>query len=182
MEKIILISGKAGHGKDTLAEAITSQMILNGKKVATTRYATHIKRILSDFYNWNGIKTDWARNKLQLLGTEIIREKLNKPDFHVSRTCEDIEIVQDDFDYILIPDTRFPNEIEYVKEKFGTDKVMTIRVERLNYKSELSEEAQKHKSETLLDNYDEWDYISKSTNLRDVVDNTRKICKMLGVM
>ena len=57
------------------------------------------------------------------------------------------------WDYVLIPDCRFPNEIQYLRDK-GHD-VTHIRVVREdpNWTSPLTEEQQKHPSETALDNY-----------------------------
>ena len=57
----------------------------------------------------------------------------------------------DKWDYVLIPDTRFPNEIVRMKEK-GFD-VTSVRITRINFESELTEAQKKHPSETALDNY-----------------------------
>lgn len=164
MKKIILISGKAENGKDTVAKILKDILESKGSKVAITHYAIHIKNMLREFYNWNGIKNDWARNKLQWLGTDKIRIEKNMMDFHVNRTCEDIDFVQDDFDYFIIADCRFQNEIEYIEKYFGKDKVITIRVTRLNYESTLTTEAQNHPSETALDNWNNWNYHIMSVN------------------
>lgn len=135
---------------------LKSQLEAKGKKVCIMRYASNIKRIMTDFYGWNGEKTDYWRTKLQILGTEIIRIKLNRPMFHVQRVCEDIEIIQDDFDYVIIDDCRFPNEIKYPEAVFD-DKVMTVRLHRLNYESPLTPEQQNHPSERALDGYTDYD-------------------------
>ena len=54
-------------------------------------------------------------------------------------------------DCVIIPDTRFPNEIEQMKE--AGFNVLTLRVQRTNFETPLTEEQQKHPSEVALDKY-----------------------------
>lgn len=159
MKKIILISGKAENGKTTAANVMKKILEEKGYKVVITRYAKYLKEIAKDYCGWNGEKDDAGRTLLQQLGTEIIRKKMNKPEFHVGRICEDIEVASDYVDYVIIDDVRYPNEIYYPLAKFGKEKVVTYRVERMNLNGEhfinsLSEEQQRHLSETSLDNFD----------------------------
>lgn len=165
MKKMILISGKAEHGKTTVALLLKDILEKRGNKVITSRYAKYLKEIASEYCGWNGIKDEYGRNLLQNLGTEIIRQKLNKPLFHVQRICEDIEITQDYFDYVIIDDARYENEIYYPKCCFG-DKIFSVRVERFdregtNFKSSLNEKQKKHLTETSLDNFT-FDYYIKN--------------------
>lgn len=176
MRKIILISGKSGHGKDTLAFEMEKYFKNNHYNVAIAHYSSYIKNIMREFYKWNGVKDEWARNKLQWIGTDRIRNELNCPDYHVNRLCEDIQIVQNDFDYILIPDLRFPNEIERMVDSFGDDTIVLIRVKREGYESMLSKKAQNHESETALDDYATWDYVSIANNMEGVEKNAKEIC------
>ena len=53
------------------------------------------------------------------------------------------------WDYVIIPDCRFPNEIDVLKEK-GFD-VNHIQIIRPGFMSPLSAEQQNHPSETALD-------------------------------
>lgn len=159
MKKIILISGKAGHGKDTFAEMLKTEFESQHQKVVITHFAKHIKRILQDYYGWDGVtKDDYWRHKLQYLGTEMIRGQLNKPFFHAQRACEDIAITANDFDYYIIPDCRFWNELSYTQAYFPR-KVIDIRIIRSNFESPLTAEQQQHRSETDLDDYDFSDYV-----------------------
>jgi len=160
MEKVILISGKALNGKDAFASLVKENLEQRGKKVAVTHFAKYIKNTLIDFYdaktiggNYNTIvKDDFVRTKLQELGTEVIREEMKYPLFHVQRACEDIDIIKNDFDYIIIPDCRFWNEVDFTKAYFPRN-VIDVRVKRLNFVSTLSEKQQNHPSETDLDDY-----------------------------
>ena len=152
MKKMILISGKAENGKTTTAEFLKSKLEALENKVVITRYAYYLKDLATRYCGWNGTKDEAGRELLQQLGTDIIRQKLNKPNFHVGRICEDIEICQDYIDYVIIDDARFPNEIYYPKAMFG-DKVVSVRVNRKNHKSSLTSEQQKHISEIALDDF-----------------------------
>lgn len=157
MKRIILISGKAEHGKTTTAELLKSILEEKGNRVVIMRYAYYLKDIAKRLFGWDGNKDEKGRAILQQLGTEIIRMKLRRPLFHPQRICEDIEICEDNWDYVLIDDARFPNEIYYPKSIFS-DKVLTVRVTRLNedgtiYQSSLTEEQKRHPSETALDNF-----------------------------
>lgn len=152
MKKMILVSGKAENGKTTTAELLKKRLELLGYKVVITRYAYYLKDLATRYCGWNGTKDEAGRELLQQLGTDIIRQKLNKPNFHVGRICEDVEICQNYVDYVIIDDARFPNEIYYPKAMFG-DKVISVRVNRKNYKSSLTNEQQKHLSEIALDDF-----------------------------
>lgn len=168
MKKIILISGKAEHGKTTAANCMKDILEKNGYKVTITRYAKYLKEIAADYCGWNGEKDEAGRTLLQQLGTEVIRQKLNKPEFHVGRICEDIEIASDYVDFVIIDDVRYPNEIYYPVAKFGKEKVYIYRVNRLNedgtpFENSLSEEQRNHLSETALDNFPFDDKVSVST-------------------
>lgn len=152
MKKMILVSGKAENGKTTTAELLKKRLEFLGYKVVITRYAYYLKDLATRYCGWNGTKDEAGRELLQQLGTDIIRQKLNKPNFHVGRICEDVEICQNYVDYVIIDDARFPNEIYYPKAMFG-DKVISVRVNRKNYKSSLTSEQQKHLSEIALDDF-----------------------------
>lgn len=168
MKKIILISGKAENGKTTAANKMKEVFENNGYKVVITRYAKYLKEIAKDYCEWNGQKDELGRTLLQKLGTDIIRKKMNKPDFHVGRVCEDIEIVYDFVDYVIIDDVRYPNEIYYSLSKFGRDMIYTYRVDRTDadgnpFNNSLSEEQKKHISETSLDDFSFDDRLNLST-------------------
>ena len=151
MKKIILISGKAQHGKDTLAKYLKEQLEGKGQRVTTDRFAKYIKGFLVDHYNWNGVdKNEFVRTKLQQLGTDVIKEKLNYKSFHAKRLSEDIQIIGEDFDVIIIPDTRFRDEIYTMKAMFP-DECICVSVNRYDFQSGLTEEQLNHNSECDLD-------------------------------
>jgi len=146
--RIITISGKAGHGKDTSAQLLKEQLEENGHRVLITHYADLLKYICRQCLCWNGKKDTAGRELLQYVGTEVVRER--KPDFWVNFVADIVELFPDMWDFVLIPDCRFPNEINVLKRR-GIDTVH-LRVVRPGYQSLMTSQQQAHPSETALDN------------------------------
>lgn len=178
MKNVILLAGKAQNGKTSSAKLMSEYLESKGYKCATTAFARHLKSIMKDFYGWDGVKTEESRTQMQKLGTEKIREGMNMPNFHAIRTCEDIKIIEDDFDFVFVDDLRFPNEISIPKEYFG-DKVITVRVIRTDFDNGLTKEQQSHKSETQLDDYDEWDYQFIASDIKGLKEVCDTLCNIL---
>ena len=80
--------------------------------------------------------------------------------------CDMLSFFPSEWDYVLIPDSRFPNEVDYLRY-IGFD-VTHIRVIRENFVSPLTEEQQKHPSETALDNVKADKYIINNGTLSDL--------------
>lgn len=145
--KVIAISGRAGHGKDTVASIIEDYLKQDGKTVLITHYADLLKYICKTFFGWDGKKDEKGRSLLQYVGTDVIRK--SEPNFWVDFVADIIKYFEKQWDYVLIPDTRFPNEFDRLKEK-SLD-VIHVRVIRKNYQGMLTDEQKKHPSETALD-------------------------------
>jgi hypothetical protein len=150
--KVILFSGKATEGKDASANILKELLEQDGEKVLIVHYADLLKYICKTFFEWDGKKDDIGRNLLQKTGTDVIRKKM--PNFWVQFVADILLMFPDDWNYCLIPDCRFPNEIKFMNNLLDTT---AVRVTRLNYKSPLTEEQKNHISETALDNY-QFDY------------------------
>ena len=163
---VILLSGKSGSGKDFIANIMKQQLEENGNKVLVTHYADLLKYILKTFFNWDGQKDEKGRALLQRVGTDVIRRQ--EPDYWVNFVSQMISFFYNEWDYILIPDARFPNEIEVIKNNHNVNTI-TIRIHRPNYKSKLTLKQQQHPSETSLDNY-KFDYYFNNTGTDDVND------------
>lgn len=167
--KIYLFAAKARHGKDTACEYYSKLLQADNKNVLHTLYAKYLKQYAKDYFGWNGEEETKPRELLQILGTDIIRKELNKPDFHVNRICEDIEILSKYFNRFLISDCRFPNEVLVPKQKFGDD-VVAIRIVRTNFVSDLTPIQQQHESETALDDFTGFDYVITASNLNELYE------------
>jgi hypothetical protein len=175
--KIILFSGHAMSGKDQSALFLKEIMEQDSKKVLITHYADLLKYICKTFFHWNGIKDDIGRSTLQRVGTDIIRKQ--NPDYWVSFISEFLKLFYDEWDYVLIPDCRFPNEIQKMIDD-GWD-VFSVRLTRTDFKNSLTEEQRNHPSETALDNY-QFDYyidtISDLNVLKDKLENMYEYIKV----
>jgi hypothetical protein len=150
--KVITISGKAQHGKDTAATNIKARLESEGAKVLIVHFADYLKFICEKYFGWDGQKDDKGRTLLQYIGTDVGRHA--NDNMWAKIVLEFLKGYSDMFDYVLIPDTRFPDEIQLMKDNFKT---ATILVRRLAFDNGLSEAQKNHPSETALDFYD-FDY------------------------
>lgn len=110
-------------------------------------YADLLKFMCTSLFGWDGKKDERGRELLQRVGTDVIRAQ--RPDFWVDFIIEELKLFAGQWDYVLIPDARFPNEIDRLKEA-GFD-VTHLRIEREVMCSTLTAEQKKHSSETALD-------------------------------
>lgn len=144
--KVILISGKAQHGKDTLASYIQAQ----STNLGILHFANELKED-AIFLGWNGEKDDKGRRFLQQLGD--VMKDYHGITYYADRSKNKIDDCNFRQGYI-IPDWRLPYEVNPFKDI----DVITIRIERPNFDNGLSDEAKSHISETALDDYD-FDYV-----------------------
>ena len=163
--KIYVICGKARHGKDTTALAI--KKAYSDKKVINLSYGSYIKEFAKKISDWDGSEETKPRELLQHLGTEVIRNNIDK-DFFIKRLCNDIRVYSYYFDVITISDARFPDEILTPKKLF--DDVITIKVFRSNFETNLSESEQKHSTETALDDFNDYDYVIENNGTIDELE------------
>ena len=163
--KIYVICGKARHGKDTTALAI--KKAYGDKKVINLSYGSYIKEFAKNISDWDGRDETKPRELLQHLGTEVIRNNIDE-DFFIKRLCNDIRVYSYYFDVITISDARFPDEIITPKKLF--DDVITIKVIRDNFETNLSKSEQKHSTETALDGFDDYDYVIENNGTIDELD------------
>lgn len=168
--KVILISGKAQNGKDTTASILKQTLVDNGDKVLITHYADLLKYICTNYFGWDGKKDDKGRQMLQYVGTDVIRKQ--NPTLWVDFVAMILKYFKGNWDYVIIPDCRFPNEITRMIEA-GFDTIH-LRVHRPNFESPLTQEQQNHPSETALDDFDADVYIENDSTLTDLKYKIRK--------
>ena len=161
--KVIAISGHAQNGKDTLAGMLKEEYELRRKRVLVTHYADLVKYVCRAFFDWDGQKDEKGRHLLQYVGTDVVRSQ--NPDYWVDFIIDMLKFFDGLWDYVIIPDTRFPNELSRLKEE-GFD-VLHLKVIRPNFISPLTAEQQKHPSETSLDNI-QGDITVRNTSLKDM--------------
>lgn len=173
--KIYLLAGQARSGKDTVMKTITKYYEEKNKMVVNLGFTDYIKNYAMKITNWDGSDETKPRDLLQILGTDIVRNQINK-DFFINRLCEDITVYKYFFDVIIISGARFPNELEVPKKLFKN--VKTIKVERPNFTNELTEKQKAHITEHALDDYNNYDYIiTNDGNLTNLENKTLNILK-----
>lgn len=155
MNKVIIISGKSGAGKDAFGKFLREKLEEKGKRVITIHYGDAVKWVLRDYFKWDGNKDEAGRTLLQHIGTDVVRAKY--PNFWVNIVADLVSAFENEFDVAIIPDARFENEVQIVMEKYPD--LACIRVERTNadgapWVNPLFTPTQlAHPSETSLDDF-----------------------------
>lgn len=171
--KVICISAKAQHGKDTSAQIMYEEFTRRGCKVLITHHADLLKHMAKTMFGWDGVKDEHGRHILQYIGTDVVRKK--EPNFWVDHLISVLRVFDGEWDYVLIPDCRFPNEVfSYKDAGFPTTHV---RVRRENFVSPLTEEQQNHISETALDNVEPDIWLINDGSIDDL---RKKICDLIA--
>ena len=147
--KVINISGYARAGKDTASKMLKAALELKGKKVLITHYSGLLKYICYEYTDWDGQKTECGRTLLQYVGTDVIRKW--DPNYWVDFVADMLDFFGSfgKWDYVLIPDCRFPNEIERLKERDFD--VVHLNIVREAFDNGLTSAQQMHESEVALD-------------------------------
>ncbi len=189
----IAISGKMGTGKDYFVENYIKPFIENKLKETyiVISFADMIKVNLMVHHNIQldelyGYKSSKIRNLLQLEGTEKGRN-VHGEDIWIRYVKAWSEIFKSrGIKYIIIPDLRFKNELEFIKKNNGiifrinapNRNEKRLKNESSNY--ENYEKIKNHQSEIELDDF-KFDIIIDNDNfLNDIEINnilSRYMCK-----
>lgn len=170
MKKVILISGKGRHGKDSTAEALRRRYEEEGKRVLIYHFADPLKMICENAYHWTrGDKGPVGRTILQHTG-DIYRS--NKSDCWVKIAKEFVLGCPEEV--VIIPDCRYPNETN-VADK---EEIITLFVNR-PVENDLTEEQRKHSSENAMNDYDFDFYIENDGTLEDLEDLSFKLYELI---
>ena len=149
--RIFLISGKAGSGKNEVANILRDNL----KNSVITSFSKYIKLFALEFTDWDGRDITKPREFLQNMGDTLRGIDQN---FLITRLIEDFKVYETKFDNVIISDVRLPHELEYIKENSGYE-VITIRVNSNSSARKLNGKEMKHHTELDLDNYDKFNYI-----------------------
>lgn len=153
---IILISGFARSGKDTLANAIQRQLLRQKRHPQITKFADSLKGTIQgaiEALNLNGfdvfseVGSDKVRIRPTLVAFGEFCRSIDR-DVFVKITLEDIADVLKGAEYpqfVIIPDCRYANEDKMVRQfakERGDIEVLRIHIQRENNKAANSEEAE----------------------------------------
>lgn len=172
--EIILFSGKAENGKTTTAIMVKTLLEAKGKKVLKIAYGDLVKYICGKYFNWDGKKDEKGRQVLQQIGTNVIRAR--NPNYWVDFVINFVKLFEDKYDYVVIDDSRFLNEIK--RWDRGEWDTTTVRVTREGYVNSLTAEQKQHPSETDLDDYN-FDYYITARNSSELSAQVNKFIKYL---
>lgn len=164
---VILISGKAGSGKSTVAELLRQKLAFKRYSVTRKSFADKVKECARKYMLWDGKKDERGRRLLQRIGTDVGREY--DPDIWVKLLLEEIHSFMFPPDFVIIDDARFPNELE-LTSKDESFQCVKIRVEAPQL-VELKGESASHPSETSLDDYNSFDITIWNTGTIKELEN-----------
>lgn len=197
MDYVIGISGKAGHGKDSLA-GFLGAAFHHDKAAVSTRsvsFAEKLKRITADILDVDYYYVDDGAGKLkeikhmggvtgrkadQVVGTDVARKIYSDVwIYHYNKRIRELLSYECDHDVVILTaDVRFENEYEYVKN-IGRDigiKSVLIRVVRPGFSIDHGSE---HSSETALDHIDDWDHKIVAEDLIELQRRAEEVYKLI---
>ena len=181
--KVILISAKSQHGKDTVANIMKDELEHKGEKVLIIHFGDPVKWFAREFYNWDGNKNTEGRGLLQYIGTTLMRQydKYYWGDMISSFIAA--SGAKKDFTYAIIPDWRFYSEETAIN--LQNDNVHTVRVQRFNPDStpyrnpNMTDGQYNHISETELDDATfDW-IITNSGTIDELREKVRTILRYI---
>jgi len=162
---IIGISGKAEHGKNTVAALIAE--LLPDRRVVRVALADALKREARDLFGWNGVKDETGRTLLQTHGVNRRSENLN---YWISKA---FDAMTDPDAVYVIPDVRFKNEADAIRARGGVVwRVTRSEPDGSSFVNHLGSDQKNHVSETELDEY-RFDFFVSNTTLNDLRRNVR---------
>ena len=143
--------------------------------VLIIHYADLLKFICKTYFGWNGQKDEYGRTLLQLVGTDCVRER--RPNFWVDFVLALFDLFPKIWDYAIIPDVRFPNEIYNIEDEGYY--LCHVHIERPGYDNNLSDEQKKHPSETALDRVKPNYTINNNGSLQDLRDSVQTFANLV---
>ena len=150
--KVFLIAGKAGCGKNEVANIIKETL----SNTVITSFSKYIKLFTLELTEWDGRDITKPREYLQNMGDKL---RAIDEDFLTKRILEDLEVYKrEGILNVIISDVRLVHELEYFKNLDNYD-VVTIRVNCSNSVRELTDSERLHYTETALDTYQKFDYV-----------------------
>jgi len=177
---VVGISGKAGHGKDTLADLIIEELSNHVTVGSKMYFANELKEVVRQVfllrtYNlWNEKGKDEPIEHLGGITGRFILQKFGEagrkifPDIWVLHFKKSLEKLIEDFNYakriiVLVPDVRYPNEFDVIRNM--DCKTLLVRIVRPDHQANGDS---KHESETALDNQEGWDHMVVAKNIGQI--------------
>ena len=164
IKTIYLFTGKAQSGKNYIARELNKALTSEHKTVLELSFAYKLKSFISTLFDMPIEEVDkWKLNEqaftangttmreiLQRFGTDIIRKHVDK-DYWIKFVAT--RIVNTDYNYYLITDYRFPNEldvIDYIK-LYDLYNLTDYNVKVVKVINNSTIKSSRHESELLTD-------------------------------
>lgn len=170
MMKILAFAGLAKAGKTTAANAAGQALFAAGYQPVMERFAGPLKdasEILG--FSKGGIHDDYYRQFTQLVGTDLVRNKFEEPDWWVKLMADRLDAIaadeQADFiectgdghdeskwheRVVLIDDVRFMNEVGLIRKYSGT----SVFISSMRRLEDIAAAWRDHPSERLAHDYE----------------------------
>lgn len=178
--RIIGLTAKAGAGKDISGRLLIEALEEKGYTATILSFANPLKQVCALLFNWDYERllndTDYKegdtlddgspdpacqmlgktrRVVMQEVGTEAMRNGLHRDVWIIAMKLAIARGDYDDYDFGLLTDARFLNELQFVRDLDGT----LIQIQRVGGQSTLTEHTQ-HASETEWETWEGgWDAI-----------------------
>ena len=176
--RVITISGGARNGKTCIAEELKRLFEEDDLRVKIVNYADVLKMICVNQYGWNGEKDETGRTLLQTVGA---RFRSVDQSVWVNIMLQILKGFTADTDIVLIPDTRYRNEIIMLRDCPYIEGPFTVKVERVGFDNGLTAEQKAHPSENDLNNW-KFDLVVKNDGtLEDYLKQAEKIRAYYGL-
>jgi hypothetical protein len=156
--EVIGISGKAGCGKDYIADHILQPLGYRKISLAWHFKVWLVGKGMATYEEVFVTKPPHVRKMLQLEGTEYGRIPFGEAVWcNTMQTW--MQLLNDAWgiDKFVCPDIRFPNEVKFIQDLGG--KCIRVQAPKRVAKSGLNAEARAHISEVALDDFDNFDGI-----------------------
>ena len=118
----IMANGKASVNKELVAKLLRGELEKADKRVLVARFADPLKLICRNWFDWDGRMDDAGRSLLRYIGTDVVRARL--PDFWADFTLNLLSLLRDEWDYVIIPDSRYPNELDMSRYSFQPRQIL----------------------------------------------------------
>ena len=177
--QVIGFTAKVGGGKDTAGMLITQALEEKGYRVTKLSFAKPLKDVCTMMFGWDRERLEHdfdykegdtlddgtpdpacealgmtRRVVMQKLGTEAMRNGLHSDIWIIALRLSIMRGDYDDYDYGLLTDCRFLNELQFVRDLDGT----LIQLKRDGEQSTLTDKTQ-HASELEWEQWTDWDAI-----------------------
>ncbi len=165
--RVFLIAGKAGSGKNEVANLIKKNL----SNTVITSLSKYIKLFALELTDWDGRDFNKPRAFLQNMGDTL---RAIDEDFLVKRMKEDFTVYKKLAMENVVVDLRLRHEIEYFK-KIEEIEVITIYVAASSSSRELSDDEKNHLTEIDLDTYNQYDYIIENHFDKRLEEDVKRI-------